>query len=259
MAKEYDVVIVGAGVAGMTAAIYVRRANKSVIVLDSKTYGGQIINTSNVANWPGIPGVSGVELSQKIYHQMKDLGADFEYEDVLEIVPEAAADSRFLVKTDEGEYSCGAVILAMGTEPRKLSEEQAASAGKRPISYCAICDGSLYKDKTVVVVGSGKTAEHEMKYLSNIAAKVLHIHHDEPIPEEADAVFAAIGRVPGTEKFARLVELDSDGYVVADEDCITSRPGVFVAGDCRRKPVRQLVTAAGDGATAATMAVRFLK
>ena len=253
--KNYDVAIIGAGVAGMTAAIYVRRAGKTAIVFEEKVPGGQIVSSSSVANWPGEVGISGADLSKKIKGQMLKLGADLEYAEVSVIKKNK---SGFSVETEDGEYSVGAVILAMGTEPRKLSEKQTKDAGDRAISYCATCDGALYQDKPVVVVGSGNTAKHETAYLSNIASKVYHIHHDEPIPKDAVAVFVAIGRVPHTEVANGLVELDGDGYVVADENCETSCPGVFVAGDCRAKPLRQLVTAAADGAVAANEAVHYL-
>jgi len=266
--KFYDIVVVGAGVAGMTAALYAKRANKTVLVLEEKMQGGQIVSTVSIANWPGEPGISGRELSEKIYHQANESGVEFEYDKVIAVgqgeeflsVNDAAEETRkvFIVKTESEEYSCGAIIIATGTEPRKLSEKQTREAGKRQISYCATCDGALYKDKPVVVVGSGNTAKHEIKYLSNIASKVYHIHHDDPIPEDAVGIFVAIGRVPNTGVFDGFVELDDDGYVKAGEDCETSRPGVFVAGDCRTKHVRQLVTAAGDGAVAASAAVRYL-
>ena len=255
--KIYDVVIIGAGIAGMTAAIYLSRANKSVLVIEEKIYGGQIINTVNIENWPGDMGVSGADLSQKIYHQMDNLGAGIEYAEVLGI--ERAMDAAcFVVKTDDGDYLCRAVIIATGTEPRKLSEKQTKDAGKRPISYCATCDGALYKGKKVVVVGSGNTAKHEMTYLRNIASEVYHIHHDDPIPEDAEGIFVAIGRVPNTKCVEGVVDLDEKGYVVASEDCQTSQEGIFVAGDCRTKTTRQLVTAAGDGAVAAGAVVDYL-
>ena len=257
--KKYDVIIVGAGMAGMTAAIYAARAGRSVLVLESRAIGGQIMTSERVANWPGLPDVSGAELMDKIYHQVNNLGVEVRYESVETVADDGnGVAARFRVKTDEDEYLCGAVIIATGTEPRKLSEKQARDAGARPISYCATCDGALYAGKPVVVVGSGNTAKHEIAYLERIASKVYHIHHDDPIPEEAEAVFVAIGRVPKTEMFRDLVELDKDGYIVAGEDCHTSRAGIFVAGDCRTKSLRQLVTAAADGAMAATEAGKFL-
>lgn len=258
--KRYDVIIVGAGIAGMTAAIYAKRAGLSVLVLEKKVQGGQIIHALSVENWPGDYGVSGADLMNKIYHQMNKIGAEIEFENVVRVNDVGRdGNERFMVNTDEGEYSCGAMILATGTDPRKLSEKQTSDAGERPISYCATCDGALYKDKTVVVVGSGNTAKHEIKYLEGICQKVYHIHHDEPIPVDAEAIFVAIGRVPETEFLGSLVELDENGYIVAGEDCKTSCPGVFVAGDCRTKSLRQLVTAAGDGAVAASGVTEYLR
>lgn len=254
---EYDVIIVGAGIAGMTAGIYARRAGLNVLILESQTYGGQIISSLKVENWPGEKGISGSDLSDKIYHQVNNLGVVLKYEEV-ELIEKIDSSKRFKVRTDENEYLCGAIILAVGTEPRKLGEKQTKEAGTRPISYCATCDGALYKDKPVVVIGSGNTAKHEMKYLEKIASKVYHIHHDESIPEDAEAIFVAIGRVPKTDVFGKLVKLDKDGYVVSDETCSTSQEGVFVAGDCRKKNLRQLVTAASDGAIAASGAVEYL-
>lgn len=253
--KKYDVMIIGAGIAGMTAAIYAVRAGKTVLILEPKVEGGQIINTINIENWPGDLGISGVDLTRRTMAQATKLGAEVEYEEVISV---AKADEGFLVKTDDSEYEAGAIIIASGTEPRKMSAEQTASAGNKPISYCATCDGALYKGKPVVVVGHGNSAKHEIEYLKGICSKVYNIHHDEPIPEDAEAVFVAIGRIPNTSLFSDLVELDANGYVVAGEDCHTSCPGVFAAGDCRTKEVRQLVTAAADGAVAATEAVRFL-
>ena len=252
----YDVIIVGAGMAGLTAGIYVSRAGKRALILEAGAVGGQIVSALTVDNWPGDLGVSGADLMKKISTQAVELGAEIKYEETLKIVKDG---DGFTVTTDEDEYTCGAVILAMGREPRKLSEKQTQAAGERPISYCATCDGALYKDKTVVVVGSGNTAKHEIKYLEGICAKVYHIHHDEPIPEDAEAVFVAIGRVPATAIVKDLVDLDKDGYIVASEDCVASCPGIFVAGDCRTKSVKQLVTAAADGAVAAEAAIDFLR
>ena len=251
----YDIIIIGAGMAGLTAALYVGRAGKKTLVIERGATGGQIITSSYVGNWPGVVNVTGAELMKKIYEQVKELGVDFEYADIDKI----EKDGIIWRVLGTGESFEGkTVILAMGTVPRKLSEKQATDAGERPISYCATCDGALYKGKPVVVVGSGNTALHETKYLEGICSKVYHIHHNDPIPEDAEAVFVAIGRVPGTEFLKGLVEIDEAGYVVAGEDCRTSAPGIFVAGDCRAKGLRQLVTAAADGAVAATEAVKFL-
>ena len=252
----YDVIIVGAGMAGMVSAIYVARAGLSVLVLEAGAVGGQILGSLEVSNWPGEEKISGAKLMENVHKQVKNLNVEIEYEKVEKVIKN---NDKFTIVTDEGEYESRAVILAMGREERKLSEKQAQDAGERPISYCATCDGALYKGKKVVVIGSGNTAKHEIKYLKGICSKVYHIHHDEPIPPEAEAVFVAIGRVPATEMVKDLVDLDETGYVVAGEDCVTSCPGVFVAGDVRTKNLRQLVTAAGDGATAGEAAIDFLK
>ena len=251
----YDVVIIGAGMVGLTAGIYLARAGKKVVLFESGAIGGQIITAPKLENWPGNMGISGADLMKKIYAQATELGVNVKYEEVEKIEKK---DDAFLVITDDGEYTALTVIIATGTVPRRLSEKQTKDAGKRAISYCATCDGALYKDKPVVVVGSGNTAKQEMDYLGGIASKVYHIHHDDPIPEDAEAVFVAIGRLPATKVISELVELSQDGYVIAGEDCKTSCPGVFVAGDCRTKSTRQLVTAAGDAAVAAGAVIEFL-
>ena len=206
-------------------------------------------------NWPGDLGISGVDLIRKITAQTTELGAEIEYEEVVNVSQE---NDGFLVKTEDAEYLCKALIIASGTEPRKLGDKMMNDVGKRPVSYCATCDGALYKGKKVVVVGHGNTAKHEVKYLEGICEKVYNIHHDDKIPEDAEAVFVAIGRLPLTSCFKGLVDVDEKGYIVAGEDCHTSLDGVFVAGDCRVKELRQLVTAAADGAIAATEAVKYL-
>lgn len=246
---DYDVIIIGAGIAGLTSAIYTARAGKKTLVLEGKVYGGQIINTLSIENWPGDFKVSGVDLINRVKNQATELGAEIELEEVEKV---EKIEGGFRVVTEDGEYTAGAVIVAVGAEPRKLSEKQAADAGKRAISYCATCDGALYKGKPVVVVGSGNSAKYEIEYLEGIASKVYHIHHDDPIPEDAEAVFVAIGRVPSTGFLKGLVDMDEKGYIVAGEDCKTSCPGIYAVGDCRTKTTRQLVTAAADGAVAAS-------
>lgn len=259
MSNRFDIIIIGAGVAGMTAAIYAKRANKKILLLESKIHGGQIINSFGVANWPGEINISGADLSKKFLAQLKDLGVEVEYDEVTKIHQKTENDKPlWVVETEDDEYICEALIIATGTKPRELSKKQMKDVGERPVSYCATCDGAIYKGKKVVVVGSGNTAKHETAYLENIASHVYHIHHDEPIPEDAEAIFVAIGRVPSTEVVKDLVDTDDDGYIKAGEDCKTSVPGVFVAGDCRTKALRQLVTASSDGAVAASMAVKYL-
>lgn len=302
----YDVVIIGAGIAGLTAAIYVRRSNKTALVLEGQAYGGQIINTLQIENWPGDYGVSGVDLMQKIYKQATELGAEVEFEEV-DVVEKVGED--FVIKTEDGEYKAGAVILAVGAEDKKLEIERETELTGRGVSYCATCDGAFYKGKNVAVIGGGNTALYDAVYLADIADKVYVVHRRDEfrgdavlveklkrkenvefvlgyVPEQilgdgkvagvklapsgkvdsatgertldVDGIFVAIGKKPATEKFAELVKLDENGYIVASEDCRTSCDGVYVAGDCRTKDIRQLVTAAADGAVAADAAVNYL-
>ncbi len=251
-----DLIIIGAGVAGMTAGIYAKRAGLSVLVFEATMYGGQIVDAEKVENYPGFLEISGRELTEKIYHQMNNLGGKVRDEEVVAV--RKLENGDFEVETDEGKYASHAIIMATGTKPRELPERQKQMAMSRPILYCATCDGALYSDKTVVVVGSGNTAKHEVAYLERICKKVYQIHHTDEIPEDAEAIFVAVGRVPNTELVKDLVRMDENGYIVAGEDCQTSLAGVFAAGDCRTKAVRQLVTATSDGATAAGGAINYI-
>ena len=299
--KVYDVIIVGAGIAGMTAAIYARRAGKSTLVLEGKAYGGQIVNTFSIANWPGEPGVSGVDLAKKIYKQAKDLGAEIEFEEVLAV--KDTGDKKE-IKTDENVYLGRALILAVGSRDREMEIPREKELTGHGVSYCATCDGAFYKDKDVAIVGGGNTAFYDALYLADVAKKVYLVHRRDSFRADAalvekvrakknvefvleahpveilgekkveglvvekkdgekqnlvvDGIFVAVGRVPATKIFSDLVDLDEKGYIAAGEDCHTSCAGVFVAGDCRVKDVRQLVTAASDGAVAANEAVQYL-
>ena len=297
----YDIIIVGAGPAGMTSAIYARRANKSVLVMEATSYGGQIINTIDIANYPVEAHISGYEFATKLYKQVKDLGAEFKFEKVIDIIDNK--DTKTIV-TNNGKYDAKAVILATGNDNRKLgliNEDELIGKG---VSYCATCDGAFYKNKIVAVVGGGNTAVDEALYLSDIASKVYLIHRrNEFRAEEAiidkikkkdnieiiynsnitklladdiltgievtnndnskqtikiDGLFIAVGRVPENQNFAKLIDLDNAGYIIAGEDCHTNVEGIFVAGDSRVKLLRQLVTATGDGAVAATEAIKYI-
>lgn len=318
MQKPYDVAIIGAGIAGMTAAIYAARANKSVVVFEGKTYGGQIITSEKIANYPALPGVSGVELSKKIYQQMSDLGIKIKYLNVTEIhddeenwkeIVTDEYDGSFCAgeKWDQelGVYTAKTVILAVGSIERELDLPGEKEFLGKGLSYCATCDGGFFKNKPVAVIGGGNTALYDALYLADVASKVYLVHRrnefrgDQGLVDkvrekknvefvmesrpnkllgdkklegvevrnedgkkrtlEVDGLFVAIGRVPATKQFEDLVKLDEDGYIKAGEDCHTSRTGVFVAGDCRTKSLRQLVTASSDGAMAATEAIKFLK
>ena len=292
----YDIIVIGAGPAGLTAAIYARRAKKEVLVLEALTYGGQIINTLDIENYPGEEHISGFDFATKLYNQTKNLGATIKFEKVIDIEDHGNYKS---VITKKEEYKSKTIIIATGTDNRKLKLENEDKFLGRGISYCATCDGNFYKDKIVAVAGGGKIALEDSLYLSDIAKKVYLINNlenfsDEELLEkikvkdncviltnskitkligedkfekieinnnnqiEVEGLFVAIGKVPENENFRKLIELNEAGYAVSNEDCHTKTPGIYVAGDNRVKKLRQLVTATSDGAIAATEAIRFI-
>ena len=298
----YDIVIVGAGTAGLSAAIYGVRAGKSVLVLESATYGGQIINSPEVENYPGIAKTSGFEFATALYEQAEGLGAEIDFDAVVRVEKNG---SDFIVYTEDREIPCHSVILATGAKNRPLGverEEQMVGAG---ISYCATCDGAFFRGQRTVVVGGGNTALEDAEFLSNFCEKVYVVHRrdefrgeqwlvnnlrkkenvefvlDSVVTEiigesrvegvriknvktdvmselDVTGIFVAIGQMPDNKAFEALVELDRGGYIVGQEDCKTSCEGVFVAGDCRTKTVRQLATAAADGAVAGLAACEYV-
>lgn len=304
----YDIIIVGAGTAGMTAAIYGKRAGKKVLLLEEGIYGGQIINTPEVENYPGIQNITGFQFAMNLYEQATGLGAELETGKVIDIQKqslEASSQSGFRVQTEEAIFDARTVILASGAKNRKLGLEQEEALIGKGVSYCAACDGAFYKNKAVAVVGGGNTALGDAEYLSNICKQVFLIHRREEFRGDAglleqlekkenvilirnavvtelvgtdyleqirmedvrtkerkelavEGLFVAVGQMPENQAFVNLVQLDEKGYVVAGEDCRTETPGIFVAGDCRTKNVRQLTTAAADGAVAALAAVDYL-
>ncbi|MBR1738699.1 MAG: FAD-dependent oxidoreductase [Ruminococcus sp.] len=297
----YDIIIIGAGPAGMTAAIYARRAAKTVLVLEAAGYGGQIINTPDIENYPVEAHISGFDFATKLYEQAKGLGAEFKFEKAVGIKDDG---SEKTVETTKDTYTAGAVIIATGSENRKLGVEDEDKLVGRGVSYCATCDGAFYRKKTVAVVGGGNTALEDALYLSDLAETVYLIHrrdefrgdeatvkalrerdnvkfiynsnvtklnaekrlksievtnkNGEVTELEVNGLFVAVGRIPENQNFASVIELDPAGYAVAGENCRTAVPGIYVAGDNRVKEVRQLVTAASDGAVAATEAVKYL-
>ncbi len=297
----YDIIVVGAGPAGLTAAIYARRAGKRVLVLEAVSYGGQIINTADIENYPLEAHISGFDFATKVYNQAKGLGAEFVFERVVAL---READGMREVVTPKNVYRAKAVILATGSANRKLGVEGEDALVGRGISYCATCDGNFYRNKVVAVVGGGNTALEDALYLSDLAEKVYLIHRRDSFRGaessvarlmerdniefvynsnvtrlvsdrrltaievtdkgggvrtiEVNGLFIAVGRVPENRSFADIVALDEAGYVPAGEDCHTSCPGIFAAGDNRAKAVRQLVTATADGAVAAIEAVKYI-
>ena len=298
----YDVIIVGGGPAGLTSAIYARRASKTVLVLEALNCGGQIINTPDIENYPVEHHISGVEFANKLMEQASNLGAEIRYEKAVEV--RDLGEEKEVV-TQNGSYTGKAVILATGSENRKLGVEDEDKLVGRGVSYCATCDGNFYRNKTVAVVGGGNTALEDALYLSNLAAKVYLIHRrdelrgakilqeelfakenveilyshtvseiqgqdqvsgalikDVKTEEEKilplDGVFIAVGITPNTELVKDLAACEG-GYVIAGEDCATNIPGLYVAGDARKKPLRQVITAVADGANAVTSIGAFLR
>ena len=297
-----DIIIIGGGPAGLTAAIYVQRAGKQCLVIEAGAFGGQIITTSNVVNYPGIKSFAGADFALELYNQAKDFGAKFKTAKVVGI--DIEGDIK-IVKTNKGDFQTKAIIIATGASSRPLGLENENKFLGKGLSYCATCDGGFYKGKDVAVVGGGNTAFEDALYLADICNKVYLIHRrnefraaettvealkekknvefvleanvtdvlgektlekivvtknsGEKIELEIAGLFVAVGQVPSNNAFSNVLKLDKMGYVIAGEDCKTEVPGIFVAGDCRTKMLRQLVTAEGDGAVAAINAIGFLK
>lgn len=299
----YDIIVVGGGPAGLTAALYARRAGKTVAVLERAAAGGQIINSPLVENYPALPHISGADLASALLEQVEELGGEILYE-------EAAGASRtidgFRVDTDAGSHACRALILALGVRHRSLGLAGEEALVGKGISYCAVCDGAFYAGRDVAVVGGGDTAVQDALFLSNTCktvtvlvrrdrfraaaaraealrarnnVRILFQHTVEAFKETGgvlsglvlrdasesktvelavEGVFLAVGQEPDLGTFASLAETDA-GYLCAGENTLTSAPGVFAAGDCRTKSVRQLTTAVGDGAVAAIAACAYLE
>ena len=292
----YDIIVVGAGPAGLTSAIYACRAKRSVLVLEANTYGGQIVSTPDIENYPVEEHISGFDFATKLYNQTKNLGAEIKFEKVINIEDGSVKK----VITPKNTYECKAIILATGAENRKLGLPNEDELVGKGVSYCSTCDGMFYKGRDVAVVGGGNTALEDALYLSEICNTVYLIHRrdtfraDEALIErvketnnikcimnsrvtkliaddklssieingdstiDVDGIFISVGRVPENQNFAKLINLNDFGYVIASEDCHTNVDGIFVAGDNRTKLLRQLVTATGDGAVAATEAIKYI-
>ena len=301
MPTQYDIIIIGGGPAGLTAATYARRAGKSVLVLEKAAFGGQITWSPKVENFPGELSITGTELGDRFLEQAMNQGAEVELEEVtsLEKTP-----GGFCISTDSGTiYSSRTVILATGAKPRMLGlpgEEDFIGNG---ISFCAVCDGAFYNGKTVAVYGGGNSALQDALLLSETCSRVYLIHRRNVFRGEAalvdalkarsnvtmmlettiqsiqgegelssvllnragkeevlslDGLFVAIGHVPDLAAFAPFLFLNEAGYAHSGEDCLTPTPGLFVAGDCRAKSIRQVTTAAADGSVAALAACSFL-
>ncbi len=299
----YDIIIIGAGAAGLTAALYARRANKSVLLIEKGSFGGQITFSPQVENFPTQGKMSGSELADKLTEQVLSYGADVEVDTVTSIEDMGSFKK---VICEGGEFETKAVIIATGAKHRMLGLERENDFVGEGISFCAVCDGAFYKDRDVAVIGGGNSALQEAVLLSQLCSSVTIVQNlDELTGEKAlveqlekkdnvkilcsktvssfegessltgikikdahsgeitsltvDGVFIAIGLAPQNEPFKDVLELDSYGYANSEEDCVTKTLGVFVAGDCRKKSVRQLTTACADGSVAALAACRYIE
>ena len=298
----HDIIVVGSGPAGLTASIYARRANKSVLILEKGTFGGQVTFSPCIENYPGYIKMCGNEFADKLIDQAVTLGADIEMETVNEIVDNGDMKT---VKTNLGEHTAKAVIIATGCKHRQIGLPNENALIGNGISFCATCDGAFFKNKTVAVLGGGNSALQEAILLSDLCSKVyviqnldfltgedklckileskdnVEIIYETVITEligddelksivlkkekdnsvanlDIDGLFIAIGLVPDNESFSNIAALNKLGYFDSDESCSTKTKGVFAAGDCRNKSVRQITTAVADGAVAALAAVKYI-
>ena len=299
----YDIIIVGAGPAGLTAGIYARRANKTVLVIDKGSFGGQITFSPKIENYPAFNEISGTELADKILEQALALGVDVEIDTVENVI--ASEDGTKSVIAMGNTYMSKAVIIAAGAAHRKLGIENEEKFIGDGISFCAVCDGAFYKDKSVVLIGGGNSAMQEALQLSDVCTKVTMVQNlafltgEDKLAEQiakksniqviynstvdsiiehtdgtfaginiksgeektaiyADGMFVAIGLAPENKPFENVADLNDWGYIDAGESCTTKTEGVFVAGDCRSKSVRQIATAIADGAIAAISACKYI-
>jgi len=297
----YDTIIIGSGMAGMTAALYLLRANKKVLVIEQESIGGQIASSPRVENYPGYKSISGSELTSNLYDQIEELGCDYEFEAVLSI--ETVKDIK-VVKTDMGIHQAKTVIIATGAKYRRLNLDREEEFIGNGISFCVACDGAFYKDKDVCVIGGGNSALSISLELVNICKSVTIIQDlanltGEPINVEkilknekvsvhynskvlsyiieddefkgiriienginkdipCDGIFVSIGTIANTKPFENL-KMDPYKYIIADDANETSEKGIFVAGDCKSKKIRQLTTATSDGTIAAISVLNYLK
>lgn len=300
----YDVIIAGTGPAGLTAAIYGTRARLNMLVFEENYMsGGQVVNTYEVDNYPGLPEISGMDLSLKFREHAEKLGAEFVRAKVNKI--EVKEDGTKIVETESGTYETRAFILATGAHHRLLNVPGEESLSGMGVSYCATCDGAFYKGSDVAVIGGGDVAVEDAIFLARGCRKVYVVHRRDELraakslqeklfslpnvemvwdsvvdsiegEEQVDAiriknikdgtvraisvdgVFVAVGITPDSDLLKGIAKMDEGGYILADESCRTSVPGIFAAGDVRKKPLRQIITAAADGANAITSVEKYL-
>lgn len=298
-----DIIIIGAGPAGMTAALYALRADKSVLLLEKENFGGQITYSPKLENYPSVMEISGSAFAEQMLEQVMAHGAEIELAAAEKITD---MGTHKVVSTEYGDFEGKAVIIATGSKHRHLGLEGEEALIGSGISFCAVCDGSFFAGKKVAVIGGGNTALQEAVMLSDLCSEVVIVQNlsfmtgekkllqilegksnvsmifdtlvtflsekngelcaislkntatGQTSTLELDGMFVAIGQQPENQAFASLTALDNYGYIIADENCLTDTPGVFVAGDCRTKRIRQVTTAAADGAVAALAACRYI-
>lgn len=300
----YDIVVIGGGPAGLTAALYARRQNKSVLLIEKSSFGGQTVFSPKIENYPGFSEMSGVEFSDKLVDQVLNQGAELIMEEVINVIN--LPNNIKKVVTDCNEYEARAVIIATGAKHRLLGLENEENLIGSGISFCAVCDGAFFSQKKVAVVGGGNSALQEAILLSEICTSVyiiqnlphmtgedklvkileskpnvtmmfnssiskitgnddlekITVHNSKTERDEElviDGLFIAIGLVPDNDPVKDLIKLDNNGYIMSAEDTYTSENGIFAAGDCRTKNVRQITTAVADGAVAALSACKYLE
>ncbi len=296
----YDIVIIGAGPAGLTAALYARRADKTVLVIEKENFGGQITHSPKVENYPGFTQISGGALADQMAEQIMAQGADVELDAILDIRRE---ENVFCVRGESGCWYGKSVIIASGSKHRTLGLPREEELTGNGVSYCAVCDGAFFAGKTVAVIGGGNSALQESILLAETSKEVVMVqnlpyltgekrladylktrsnvrillgsvvkellgerrleairlsgaHGEQILP--VDGLFVAIGQSPENAPFSGVANLDENGYIAASENCETGTAGVYVAGDCRTKKIRQVTTAVADGAVAALAACRYL-
>lgn len=303
MSKSYDVIIIGAGPAGMTAALYASRANLSVLLLDRGIYGGQMNNTAAIENYPGFKSILGPDLAKDMYESATQFGAEYAYGSVESV--EDQGDVK-IVKTDSDTFETKALVIGTGSEYRKLGVPGEDTYGGRGVSYCAVCDGAFFRNKHVVVIGGGDSAIEEGSYLTQLADKVTVIHRRDQLRAQqilqdrafanekmnfvwnsnvteiigdgkkvtgvkvnnnktgenseiaVDGVFIYVGINPITKPFVNLGITDENGWIETNDHMETKVPGIFAIGDVRKKDLRQVATAVGEGGTAGQQVYSYI-
>ena len=283
---DYDIVIIGSGVAGLTAALYSIRGNKKVLIIEEDNIGGITSTLDEIENYPGYQKISGFDLISNIYNQVSMLGCEF----LITNTQSIDFDNKYIV-TSNGNINYKALIIASGSSYKKLNLPNEEKFKQNGISYCAVCDGNLYKNKHIVVITDGFSGKNSIDYLSNLSDKITvldisHIYRNDKINVysnvtikefygdsrikgilinvdgndfkiDCDGIFVSLGRITNIKLYQEKI-ITENGYIVSDENMHTNIDGVFVAGDIRKKSLRQIITACSDGAIAGTEAIKYL-